>query len=134
MHDVRVVRLPRHAASCPVGIGVSCSADRNIKAKITADGIFLEQLEKNPARFLPKEAPNMQPAVELDLDEGMDKVRETLSKYPVFQETSYLLRRSREDSAGHGFGQFRPDDRRPYGPLRGPFPEPRRFVGDGGQG
>ena len=83
VHDVRVVRLPRHAASCPVGIGVSCSADRNIKAKITADGIFLEQLEKNPARFLPKEAPNMQPAVELDLDEGMDKVRETLSKYPV---------------------------------------------------
>lgn len=62
---------------------MSCSADRNIKAKITADGIFLEQLEKNPARFLPKEAPNMQPAVELDLDEGMDKVRETLSKYPV---------------------------------------------------
>lgn len=83
VHDVRVIRMPRHAASCPVGIGVSCSADRNIKAKITPEGIFLEQLEKNPARFLPKEAPNMQPAVELDLDEGMDKVRETLSKYPV---------------------------------------------------
>ena len=83
VHDVRVIRMPRHAASCPVGIGVSCSADRNIKAKITPEGIFLEQLEKNPARFLPKQAPNMQPAVELDLDEGMDKVRETLSKYPV---------------------------------------------------
>ena len=83
VHDVRVIRLPRHAASCPVGIGVSCSADRNIKGKITEEGIFLEQLEKNPARFLPKQAPNMQPAVELDLDEGMDKVRETLSKYPV---------------------------------------------------
>ena len=83
VHDVRVIRMPRHAASCPVGIGVSCSADRNIKAKITADGIFLEQLEKNPARFLPKQAPAMSPAVEIDLDEGMDKVRETLSKYPI---------------------------------------------------
>ncbi len=83
VHDVRVIRLPRHAASCPVGLGVSCSADRNIKAKITEDGIFLEQLEKNPARFLPKTAPNMKPAVEIDLDEGMDKVREKLSQYPI---------------------------------------------------
>lgn len=83
VHDVRVIRLPRHAASCPVGIGVSCSADRNIKAKITEDGIFLEQLEKNPAKFLPKVAPSMKPAVEIDLDEGMDKVLETLAKYPV---------------------------------------------------
>lgn len=83
VHDVRVIRMPRHAASCPVGMGVSCSADRNIKAKITEDGIFLEQLEKNPARFLPAQAPGMAPAVDIDLDEGMDKVRETLSKYPI---------------------------------------------------
>lgn len=83
VHDVRVIRLPRHAASCPVGIGVSCSADRNIKAKITEDGIFLEQLEKNPARFLPAQAPGMSPAVEIDLDEGMDAVRAKLSKYPI---------------------------------------------------
>jgi fumarate hydratase class I len=83
VHDVRVVRLPRHAASCPVGIGVSCSADRNVKAKITPEGIFLEALEKNPARFLPKEAPGMAPAVEIDLDEGMDAVRAKLSKYPI---------------------------------------------------
>ena len=83
VHDVRVIRAPRHAASCPVAIGVSCSADRNIKAKITPEGIFLEELEKNPARFLPKEAPGMSPAVEIDLDEGMDKVREILSKYPI---------------------------------------------------
>ncbi len=83
VHDVRVIRLPRHAASCPVGIGVSCSADRNIKGKITEDGIFLEQLEKNPARLLPKQAPGMAPAVEIDLDEGMDKVLATLSKYPI---------------------------------------------------
>lgn len=83
VHDVRVIRLPRHAASCPVGIGVSCSADRNIKAKITADGIFLEQLEKNPAKFLPRTAPGMSPAVEIDLDEGMDAVRAKLSQYPI---------------------------------------------------
>lgn len=83
VHDVRVIRLPRHAASCPVGLGVSCSADRNIKAKITEEGIFLEQLEKNPVRFLPKEWPHLKPAVEIDLDMGMDKVREELSKYPI---------------------------------------------------
>lgn len=83
VHDVRVIRLPRHAASCPVAIGVSCSADRNIKGKITEEGIFLEQMEKNPARFLPKEAPAMKPAVEIDLDMGMDKVREVLSQYPI---------------------------------------------------
>ena len=83
VHDVRVIRAPRHAASCPVAIGVSCSADRNIKAKITPEGIFIEQLEKNPARFLPAQAPAMSPAVDIDLDEGMDKVREILSKYPI---------------------------------------------------
>ncbi|WP_147639787.1 fumarate hydratase [Alistipes sp.] len=83
VHDVRVIRAPRHAASCPVAIGVSCSADRNIKAKITQEGIFLEQLEKNPARFLPAQAPAMSPAVDIDLDEGMDKVRAILTKYPI---------------------------------------------------
>ena len=83
VHDVRVIRMPRHAASCPVGIGVSCSADRNIKAKINEQGLWIEKLEKNPARFLPTTAPAMAPAVEIDLDEGMDKVRETLSKYPI---------------------------------------------------
>ncbi|PIF01999.1 MAG: fumarate hydratase [Draconibacterium sp.] len=83
VHDVRVIRLPRHAASCPVGLGVSCSADRNIKAKITADGIFLEQLEKNPARFLPKSAPNMQPAININLDQPMENVLKELTKYPV---------------------------------------------------
>lgn len=83
VHDVRVIRLPRHAASCPVGMGVSCSADRNIKAKITEGGIFLEELEKNPARFLPKEAPHMQPAVDIDLDRPMEEVRKELSKYPT---------------------------------------------------
>ncbi len=83
VHDVRVIRLPRHAASCPVGIGVSCSADRNIKAKITEEGIFLEKLEKDPMKFMPKEMPIMKPAVEIDLDKGMDAVLKELSKYPV---------------------------------------------------
>ena len=83
VHDVRVIRLPRHAASCPVGIGVSCSADRNIKAKITEDGIFLEQLETHPERFLPKNSPHLQPSVEIDLDQPMEEVRRELSKYPV---------------------------------------------------
>ncbi|HEY3371187.1 MAG TPA: fumarate hydratase [Prolixibacteraceae bacterium] len=83
VHDVKVVRLPRHAASCPVGIGVSCSADRNIKAKITEEGIFLEELEKNPARFLPESAPFMQPAVDIDLDQPMEDVLKILSQYPI---------------------------------------------------
>lgn len=83
VHDVRVIRLSRHAASCPVGLGVSCSADRNIKAKITEEGIFVEQLEKNPARFVPERAPELAPAVNIDLDRAMDEVRKELSKYPV---------------------------------------------------
>ena len=82
--DVRVIRLPRHGASCPVGIGVSCSADRQAKAKITKDGIFIEKLEKNPGRFIPDEFRDWKfNGVAIDLDEGMDKVLETLSKYPV---------------------------------------------------
>jgi fumarate hydratase, class I len=84
-HDVRVVRLPRHGASCPVGIGVSCSADRNIKGKITKDGIFLEKLETNPAKFLPvdsKSNKNIE-VVQIDLDQGMDHVRSILTKYPI---------------------------------------------------
>lgn len=83
VHDVRVVRLPRHAASCPVGIGVSCSADRNIKARITAEGIFIEKMEKNPAAYLPKEAPALKPAVVLNLDQPMEMILKELSKHPV---------------------------------------------------
>ena len=83
VHDVRVIRLPRHAASCPVGLGVSCSADRNIKAKINDQGIFLEELEKNPARFLPAKAPELEKPVEVNLDRPMNEVLEQLTKYPV---------------------------------------------------
>jgi fumarate hydratase, class I len=83
VHDVRVIRLPRHAASCPVGLGVSCSADRNIKAKITAEGIFLEELERDPARFLPAKAPELEKPVFVDLDRPMKEVLAQLTKYPV---------------------------------------------------
>ena len=85
-HDVRVVRLPRHGASCPVGIGVSCSADRQIKGKITRDGVFLEQLETNPAQFLPDVAPADLPksdVVKVDLRRPMSEIRAELSRYPV---------------------------------------------------
>ncbi|MBU2431066.1 MAG: fumarate hydratase, partial [Proteobacteria bacterium] len=71
--DIRVIRLPRHGASCPIGLGVSCSADRQVKAKITRDGIFLEQLEENPARYLPEKEPEMKPAVQVDLNRPMDE-------------------------------------------------------------
>ncbi len=82
-HDVRVIRLPRHGASCPIGLGVSCSADRNIKAKITRDGIFLEQLETNPAQYLPETAAAEAEAVRIDLNQPMDKIRAILTQYPV---------------------------------------------------
>ena len=82
-HDVRVIRLPRHAASCPVGLGVSCSADRNIKAKITKEGLFIEQLEVNPRRFLPEIPPQVEPPVTIDLDRPMAEVLAELSKHPI---------------------------------------------------
>ncbi len=82
-HDVRVIRLPRHAASCPIGIGVSCSADRQIKAKITREGVYLEQLEFHPEKYLPAEQPKLAPPLKINLNAGMDKVREILSRFPV---------------------------------------------------
>lgn len=83
VHDVRVIRLPRHAASCPVGVGVSCSADRNIRAKISEEGIFLEMLEKNPAKYLPETAPDLEPPVEINLDRPMKEILAELTSYPV---------------------------------------------------
>ena len=83
--DVRVVRLPRHGASCPVGMGVSCSADRNIKAKITKDGVFLEKLEMNPGRFIPESLRTFkdESSVAIDLTRPMAEIRASLSHYPV---------------------------------------------------
>jgi len=85
-HDVRVIRLPRHGASCPVAMAVSCSADRQMLGKITKDGIFLEQLEMDPARFLPEithEDLQDTPVVHIDLNRPMSDIRSELSKYPV---------------------------------------------------
>ena len=84
-HDVRVVRLPRHGASNPVGIAVSCSADRQALGKITAEGVFLEQLEEDPARFLPDVVDDdlSSTVVPIDLDQPMDAIRSELSRYPV---------------------------------------------------
>ena len=81
--DVRVIRMPRHGASCPVGMGVSCSADRNIKGKITRDGIFLEQLETEPAKYLPSLDSAFEDAVRIDLNQPMDDIRAILTRYPV---------------------------------------------------
>jgi fumarate hydratase class I len=84
-HDVRVIRLPRHGASCPVGLGVSCSADRQILAKITREGVFLEQLEENPAKYLPEVAPEDldEKVVKIDLRRPMSEILAELSRYPV---------------------------------------------------
>ncbi len=84
-HDVRVVRLPRHGASNPVGIAVSCSADRQALGMITADGVFLEQLEENPARFLPETVDDELPGdvVAVDLDQPMDSIRAELTRHPI---------------------------------------------------
>jgi len=84
-HDVRVVRLPRHGASLPIAIAVSCSADRQAKAKITKDGVFIEQLERDPAQFMPEtnDAQLEGEVVKIDLNQPMDQIRATLSKHPI---------------------------------------------------
>ena len=84
-HDVRVIRLPRHGASCPVGMAVSCSADRQVLAKINRDGVWIEALEQDPARFLPEttEGQLSREVVEVDLNRPMDEIRAQLTQYPV---------------------------------------------------
>lgn len=84
-HDIRVIRLPRHGASCPIGMGVSCSADRNIKAKINKEGIWIEKLETNPARLIPEELKQVTEGavVKIDLNRPMAEIRAELSQYPV---------------------------------------------------
>jgi len=90
-HDVRIIRLPRHGASCPVGIGVSCSADRNILGRIDREGVWLEQLEHEPAKYLPEasEEALSDEVVSLDLNRPMDAIRAELSRYPI--KTRLLL-------------------------------------------
>ncbi|EBY1056298.1 fumarate hydratase, partial [Salmonella enterica subsp. enterica serovar Stanley] len=84
-HDIRVIRLPRHGASCPVGMGVSCSADRNIKAKINREGIWIEKLERNPGKYIPEalRQAGEGEAVRVDLNRPMSEILQQLSQYPV---------------------------------------------------
>lgn len=84
-HDIRVIRLPRHGASCPVGMGVSCSADRNIKAKINREGIWIEKLEHNPGQYIPPalRQAGEGDAVKVDLNRPMKEILAQLSQYPV---------------------------------------------------
>ena len=89
-HDVRVIRLPRHGASCPVGMGVSCSADRNIKAKINKDGVWIEKLDSNPGELIPEEyrKAGEGETIKIDLNQPMTEVCKELSKYPVSTRVS----------------------------------------------
>ena len=159
-HDIRVIRLPRHGASCPIGMGVSCSADRNIKAKINADGIWLEKMDTNPAELIPAEyakAGEGANTIEIDLDKGIDSVRAELTKYPVStrvnlkgtiivaRDIAHAKLKARLD-AGEGMPEscqdprglslrfYGPDHGQPYGPLRGRVPGPGRQPRDDSQG
>ena len=89
-HDVRIIRLPRHGASCPVGLGVSCSADRNIKCKINREGVWIEKMDSNPARLIPSELRQAgeDDAVRIDLNQPITDVCKILSKYPVSTRVS----------------------------------------------
>ncbi len=137
-HDVRVIRLPRHAASCPVAMAVSCSADRQARGKITAEGIFLEQLETDPARFLPEITDDHldNNVVSIDLTRPMSEIRETLSKYPVktrlmltgpmvvARDIAHAKIKERLD-AGQGLPQYLKDHCVYYA---GPAKTPRGYV------
>ncbi|WP_426751531.1 fumarate hydratase [Myxococcus sp. Y35] len=121
-HDVRVIRLPRHGASCPVAIAVSCSADRQILGKITKDGIFLEQLETDPAKYLPETTDSQLggEVVKIDLNRPMSEIRAELSRYPiktrlsltgplvVARDIAHAKIKERLD-AGHGMPQYLKD-------------------------
>ena len=137
-HDVRVIRLPRHAASCPVAMAVSCSADRQARGKITAEGIFLEQLETDPARFLPEITDDHLDSnvVAIDLTRPMSEIRETLSQYPVktrlmltgpmvvARDIAHAKIKERLD-AGHGLPQYLKDHCVYYA---GPAKTPEGYV------
>ena len=158
VHDVRVIRCPRHAASCPVSIGVSCSADRNIKAKIDENGLWLEKMEHNPEQYLPKgDAVNMAhqvPGQDPPEPQGHDdcgprygarqdcrnlrqagkgrssyRYRKDRSRSRV--EPPDLLRRPGQDAGRHAHRKLRPDDCRPYGPVRDALPEQGRLDDHG---
>ena len=145
-HDVRVIRLPRHGASLPIGLGVSCSADRQALGKITKDGVFLETLERNPARFMPDvdEATLGGSVVAVDLSKPMKEILATLSKNPrtfgarrnharLFQKPSSLLCRTRQNARRLCLRFLWPHHRGAHGFLCGSIPSRRRFYGDAGE-
>ena len=142
-HDVRVIRLPRHGASCPVGLGVSCSADRQILGKITKDGVFLEQLETNPAQYLPEvsEKDLDGEVIKIDLNQPMPKILAELRKYPVAtrlsltgplvvaRDIAHAKLKERLD-AGEGLPQYIKDHAVYYaGPAKRPKGHPSRSFG-----
>jgi tartrate/fumarate subfamily iron-sulfur-dependent hydro-lyase alpha chain len=145
-HDVRVVRLPRHGASCPVAIAVSCSADRQALGKITPEGVFLEALEREPAHFLPETTDEhlSDDVVRIDLnprrcprhrsreDQGALGRRGGHARLPA--RPRGLLRRTGQDPRGLRIGILRTHHGRTHGRLRRPIPEGRRLDGDAGQG
>ena len=133
-HDIRVVRLPRHGASCPVGIGVSCSADRQVMAKATTEGLFIENLEQDPAKYLPEVGSEhlSGDVIKIDLSQPMDKIRAELSKHPiktrlsltgtliVARDMAHAKLKERLD-AGHGLPQYFKDHAVYYaGPAKTP--------------
>ncbi len=142
-HDVRVIRLPRHGASCPVGLGVSCSADRQALAKITRDGVFLEQLEENPAQYLPDVTDDELPSdvVRVDLCRPMPKILAELAQYPiatrlsltgpmvVARDIAHAKLKERLD-AGEGLPQYLKDHMVYYaGPAKKPEGRPSGSFG-----
>ena len=142
-HDVRVIRLPRHGASCPVGLGVSCSADRQALAKITREGVFLEQLEENPARYLPDVTDDELPAdvVRVDLNRPMPEILAELARHPiatrlsltgpmvVARDIAHAKLKERLD-AGDGLPQYLKDHMVYYaGPAKKPEGRPSGSFG-----
>ncbi len=142
-HDVRVIRLPRHGASCPVGLGVSCSADRQALAKITREGVFLEQLEENPAKYLPDVTDDELPTdvVRVDLNRPMREILAELARYPiatrlsltgpmvVARDIAHAKLKERLD-AGEGLPQYLKDHMVYYaGPAKKPEGRPSGSFG-----
>ncbi len=142
-HDIRVIRLPRHGASCPIGLGVSCSADRNIKAKINKDGIWIEKMDDNPAELIPEELRKSGEGevVRVDLNQPMSEVCKLLSKYPVStrlslngtiivgRDIAHAKLKARLD-AGEGMPQYMKDHPIYYaGPAKTPAGMPCGSMG-----
>ncbi len=149
-HDVRVIRLPRHGASLPIAVAVSCSADRQALGKITSEGVFLEQLETDPAKYLPEVTDEhlSDDVIHVDLGRPMSEIRSELGNYRQARRTarrrrraprlsqgpSRLLRRAGKDPGGIRIRVVRADHGRSHGLIRRPLPGRGRFTRDGREG